>query len=64
MIKSKRAFILLEIKIIIVHSLGAIKLKIMFTCAETLSKFNSISVKFLIICIKNSGTEAAIGVQT
>lgn len=58
--KSKRAFILLAIKIIILHSLGAINLKIMFTCAEALSHFTSLSMKILSICTKNSGTEAAI----
>lgn len=64
MTKSKRAFISLEIKIITLHSLGAINLKIMFTCSKILSKFTLVLYETLIIGTKDSGTEVVIGVQT
>lgn len=58
-IKSKRAFIQLKIKIITLHSLGVINLKIMFTCPKTLSEFTLVLYEILLIGRKDSLTEAS-----
>lgn len=52
-------------EIITLHSLGAINLKIMFTCTKTLSKLPLVLYEILLTGTKRkSGAEAVIGVQT